>query len=202
MRNLLVLQAGISPDSVSRRLVEHAVAVLSAGQPTRVVTRNFSDVPLPHLTRDTVAGVRGTPATAAERATRILSDDLIAELRVADTLLIGSPMYNFGLSTALRAWFDHVVRPGETFSYADGVVKGLVQGKQAIVLEARGGQYASGPAQAADYHEPYLRQLLGFIGVSDIRIIRAEGLAFGDEPRAAAVAAAITEIDALAGVAA
>lgn len=198
MRNVLVLNSGISPDSVSRQLVHRVVALLSASNETRLVMRDFATQPLPHLTRETVAGVRGLPFTEAELATRALSDELIAELKLAHLLVIGSPMYNFGLSTALRAWFDHVVRPGETFTYANGAVRGLVDGKQAIVLESRGGLYAEGPARATDFHEPYIRQLLSFIGITDVRIIRAEGVAYGDGPRAAAIAAAMADIDGLA----
>ncbi|MET3528523.1 FMN-dependent NADH-azoreductase [Phenylobacterium koreense] len=202
MRNVLVLNSGVSPDSVSRRLVGHAVAVVSTQYEVRLVRRDLAIRPPPHLTPETLAGVRGTPATPAERATRLLSDQFIAELRAADLILIGSPMYNFGLSTALRAWFDHVVRPGETFAYVDGVVRGLVAGKRAIVLESRGGRYMEEPARATDFHEPYIQQLLSFIGVTDVKIIRAEGVGYGAERRAAAIAAAMKEIDALKELAA
>jgi FMN-dependent NADH-azoreductase len=89
--------------------------------------------------------VRGTPQTESEQRTRRLSDELIAELRAADTIIIGAPMCNFGVPTGLRAWFDHVLRAGETFSYTEAGPQGLLAGKRAIVIESRGGLYSEGP---------------------------------------------------------
>jgi FMN-dependent NADH-azoreductase len=137
-----------------------------------------------------VAGVRGVPATEAELAARILSDELIAELRRADTIVIGAPMYNFSIPTGLRAWFDYVLRPGETFKYTEAGPQGLLAGKRVIVIESRGGLYTEGPAQAIDFQEPYLRTLLGFIGLSDVTFIHAEKIGFGPEAREAALAGA------------
>jgi FMN-dependent NADH-azoreductase len=141
-----------------------------------------------------VAGVRGTPSTDAGHRSRRLSDELLAELRAADTLVIGAPMYNFGLPTGLRAWFDHVLRAGEAFSYSDSGPRGLLGGRRAIVVESRGGLYSEGPGQALDFQEPYIRQLLGFIGITDVAFIRAERIGYGPEARAEAIAAARAEI--------
>jgi len=112
--------------------------------------------------------------TDAELTARTLSNELIAELRNADTIVIGAPMYNFSISTGLRAWFDYVLRAGETFSYSAAGPLGLLKGKRVIVIESRGGLYSEGPAKAIDFQEPYLRQLLGFMGLTDVAFIHAE----------------------------
>ena len=200
MKTLLVVNSSISgANSVSRTLVEDAVVQFVAVHPdAKVIRRDVGSAPIPHLVAETVAGVRGTPQTEAEQRTRRLSDELIAELRAADTVIIGAPMYNFGVPTGLRAWFDHVLRAGETFAYSETGPKGLLSGKRAIVLESRGGLYSEGPAKAIDFQEPYVAQLLRFIGVSDVTFIRAERIGFGPEARDAAIAAAKSEISALA----
>ena len=99
-------------------------------------------------------------------------------------------MYNFSIPTGLRAWFDHVLRAGETFTYSEAGPQGLLEGKRAIVVESRGGLYSEGPAQAIDFQEPYLRHLLGFIGLTDVTFVHAEKIGYGPESRAAAIASA------------
>ena len=163
-----------------------------------MIYRDLGTEPVPHLTEATVAGVRAEPATEAEHAPRALSDALIAELRAADTIVIGAPMYNFSIPTTLRAWFDHVLRAGETFSYTEAGPKGLLEGKRVIVVESRGGLYSEGPAQAIDFQEPYLRHLLGFIGLTDVTFVHAEKIGYGAEARDAAIAAATAELRQLA----
>ena len=200
MSNILVIDSAVSGEaSVSRALVREAVAALTEGTPARVVHRDLGRDPVPHLSEATLAGVRGEPATEAELATRALSDALIAELRAADVIVIGAPMYNFSVSTGLRAWFDHVLRAGETFRYSEAGPKGLLGGKRVIVVESRGGFYSEGPAQAVDFQEPYLRHLLGFIGLSDVTFVRAEKIGYGPEAREAAIAAATASLQATAG---
>ena len=200
MKSLLVINSSAAREgSVSRLLVEESVARLLEASPyAQVVRRDLGDTPVPHLTIDTLAGVRGVPTTAAEKQARQLSDELIAELRAADTIVIGAPMYNFGVTTALRAWFDHVLRAGETFSYSEAGPKGLLPGKRVIVIESRGGLYSEGPAAAVDFQEPYLRHLLGFIGITDVTFVHAEKIGFGPEARAASVSQAKRRIALLA----
>ena len=191
MTNILVIDSAASGEaSVSRTLVREAVAALTAGAPARVIHRDLGAEPVPHLTEANLAGVRGTPATETEHAARALSDALIAELRAADTIVIGAPMYNFSVATTLRSWFDHVLRAGETFRYTENGPEGLLAGKRVIVAESRGGLYSEGPAQAIDFQEPYLRHLLGFIGLEDVTFVRAEKIGYGPEARAAAIATA------------
>ena len=132
--------------------------------------------------------------TDAERVTRALSDELIAELRAADIIVIGAPMYNFGVATSLRAWFDHVLRAGETFRYSEAGPKGLLSGKRVIVVESRGGFYSEGPSKAVDFQEPYLSHLLGFMGLTDVTFVRAERIGYGPEARAEAIAAATSAL--------
>jgi FMN-dependent NADH-azoreductase len=144
--------------------------------------------------------VRGTPATPEEHRARALSDELIAELREADTIVIGAPMYNFSVATGLRSWFDYVLRAGETFSYSSAGPKGLLTGKRVIVVESRGGLYSEGPASAIDFQEPYLRHLLGFIGLTDVTFIHAEKIGYGPEARDAAITQAKLAIRTFAGV--
>jgi FMN-dependent NADH-azoreductase len=196
MTNILVLNSSVLGNgSVSKILVEEAVhRLLEANPGATVVERDLGTAPIPHLITSNVAGVRGVPATEVELATRALSDELIAELRVADTIVIGAPMYNFSIATGLRSWFDHVLRAGETFKYSEAGPQGLLTGKRAIVIESRGGLYSEGPAQPLDFQEPYLRTLLGFIGVSDVTFIRAEKIGFGPDAREAALASAKARI--------
>jgi FMN-dependent NADH-azoreductase len=201
MQSLLVINSSAAREaSVSRTLVEDAVARLLETNPyAKVVRRDLGANPVPHLSVDTLAGVRGVPVSRAEQGARALSDELIAELRDADTIVIGAPMYNFGVTTGLRAWFDHVLRAGETFSYSEAGPKGLLTGKRVIVIESRGGLYSEGPASAVDFQEPYLRHLLGFIGLTDVTFVHAEKIGYGPEARAAALAGARARIAAIAG---
>jgi FMN-dependent NADH-azoreductase len=143
MSTILVLNSSVSGDtSVSRILVEDAVSRLLETEPgATVVQRDLGAAPIPHLTTTNLAGVRGVPATDAELAARALSDQLLAELRAADTIVIGAPMYNFSIPTGLRSWFDYVLRAGETFSYSEAGPRGLLGGKRVIVIESRGGLY-------------------------------------------------------------
>jgi FMN-dependent NADH-azoreductase len=199
MNHILVIDSSVSGEaSVSRALVREAVAALSAQGPVSIVTRDLGADPVPHLTEATLAGVRGTPATDAEQASRALSDALIAELRAADTIVIGAPMYNFSVATGLRSWFDHVLRAGETFTYSEAGPQGLLSGKRVIVIESRGGLYSEGPAAALDFQEPYLRHLLGFVGLTDVTFVRAEKIGYGPDSRAAAIAAATATLPAAA----
>jgi FMN-dependent NADH-azoreductase len=194
--NVLVINSSAAREgSVSRILVEETVARLQEANPlATIVRRDLGETPVPHLTVATLDGVRGTPSTNAERDARALSDELLAELRAADTIVIGAPMYNFGVTTALRSWFDYVLRAGETFSYSAAGPKGLLTNKRAIVIESRGGLYSEGPANAIDFQEPYLRHLLGFMGVTDVTFVHAEKIGYGPEARTAALAQAKSRI--------
>lgn len=193
MPNVLVLtSSALGEASVSNSLVQEAIARLRTHDPeTRIVTRDLGSDPVPHLDADSTAALGGAePANARQAAARELSDKLVAELQAADILVIGAPMYNFGIASTLKAWFDHVLRAGVTFRYTEAGSEGLLSGKRAIVVETRGGLYSDGPARPMDSQEPHLRTLLGFIGITDIAFVRSEKLAFGPEDKERAIEAA------------
>ena len=157
---------------------------LVAANPDAVITRrDLGGDPIPHLTPKTVVGIRAVAATEDELVTKSLSDDLITELQHATVLVIGAPMYNFSIPSSLRTWFDHVLRPRVTFAYSESGPEGLLKGIRAIVIQSRGGLYTEGPAKGIDFQEPYLKQLLGFIGITDVAFVHAEKIGFGPEAR-------------------
>lgn len=204
MTNILVINSSAAGSaSVSTALINGFVDAARAANPdARIVTRDVGSQPLPHLSPASLGGLRGDPSTEEEHATRAISDALIAELRAADVIVIGAPMYNFGISSTLKSWFDHVLRAGETFRYTETGPEGLLKGKRAIVVETRGGAYSEGAAVAFDAQEPHLRTMLGFIGVTDVTFVRAERLAMGPEVGASSIEAANDALRAMVATAA
>ena len=197
MSTVLVLTSSALGDaSVSNQLVQDAVARLKSRDPDlNIITRDIAGNPVPHLNSDAAAAIRGgTPTNPAQAAALALSDQLIAELKAADVIIIGAPMYNFGIASTLKSWFDYVLRAGITFRYSETGPVGLVTGKRTIVIESRGGLYSEGPAKGLDSQEPHLRTLLGFIGIVDVTFVHAEKLAFGPEAREQAIDAARTRL--------
>jgi FMN-dependent NADH-azoreductase len=200
MTNVLIVDSAATGDaSVSRRLTDELEAILRGRGPVRIVRRDVGGDPVPHLTAETTPAIRGAEAeTDAARDAVALSDDLIAELKAADLVVIGAPMYNFGMPSTLKAWFDHVLRAGITFRYSEAGPEGLLKNKKAIVVESRAGLYSEGPAAIMDSQEPHLRTLLGFMGLDDVAFVRAEKLAFGPEAAAASIGNAVEELRSLA----
>jgi FMN-dependent NADH-azoreductase len=200
---LLHLDSSIlGPNSVSRALSAEIVARQVALHPgIEVNYRDLAADPALHLSGAHLAAWQG--AAIADQA---ISHDLakgstyIDELLAADIVVIGAPMYNFSVSSQLKAWFDRVLVAGKTFRYAENGVESLLpKGKRVFIASSRGGVYAPGsPAAAMEHHETYLRVVLGFIGLTDVTIVRAEGVALGPDARAAAVAKAQVDIAALA----
>jgi FMN-dependent NADH-azoreductase len=181
---------------VARSLADGLAAV---HPPARIVVRDLAAQPLSHIGTDFVEGL-ASPAgqrTAAQNAAIALSDEIIAEVFAADVVVIASAMINFGLSSTLKAWFDYLLRAGATFRYSDKGVEGLVTGKKAYIVAARGGIYSEGGMKAADFQEPYVRQLLAFIGITDIETLAIEGVALGLEVAQEALASALTKVSAL-----
>ena len=180
-------------DGTSSTLAAEFVDSLRASDSAITVTRrDLGSEPPPHLDADTFNAFLTAPEkrNAHQQKLAQLADDLVAELRAADTLVLGVPMYNFQVPSALKAWFDHVARAGVTFRYTAEGPEGLLTGKRAYVFAARGGMY---PADQ-DMQTPYIRQFLGFLGITDVTISHAEGLAMGDEAREQGLAQARTEI--------
>ena len=198
MNNILILDsAATGESSVSRRLTRAAAEALVARDPDAHITlRDVGSNPIPHLNAETVPAIRaGIVETEAAREALELSDALIAELKAADLIVIGAPMYNFGMPSTLKAWFDHVLRARITFQYSEAGPEGLLKGKKAIVVEARAGLYSEGPAASMDSQEPHIRTLLGFMGIDDVTFVRAEKLAFGPEAAEAAIGGALGQIE-------
>ena len=186
MSKVLVLNSSaLGGASVSNQLVQDVLTELRARDPGLTVTiRDLGASPIPHLNSESATALRGaTPANEAQAAAQELSDTLIAEVKSADTIVIGAPMYNFGIPSTLKAWFDYVLRAGITFRYTEAGPVGLLEGKRAIVIESRGGYYSEGSTKALDSQEPHLRTLLGFVGIKDTTFVRVEKLAFGPEAR-------------------
>lgn len=187
--NILVVSSSANGDaSVSNGLVARFVdSVRETNPAAHVVLRDVGARPLPHLTRETVAAIKGEPKSQAELEARALSDALVGELQQADLIVIASPMYNFGISSTLKSWFDHVARAGVTFRYTENGPEGLLKGKKTVAILSRAGFYSEGPGTAMDGQEPYLRAMLGFIGLDDVTWIRAEKLAFGPDVAGAVI---------------
>ena len=179
--------------SISRRLTTRFVDEWRERHADgRVITRDLARITLPHID-ESMIGAYFTPSdqrSEAQRATLTLSETLTDEFLAADTIVIGVPMYNFTLPSSLKAWIDHIVRLGRTFAYAEGGAKGLAQGKRVVVIFTRGGVYSDGPMQAMDFQTGYLRSIFGFIGVSEVEFVTAEGIAYGEESTQKAIAQA------------
>ena len=191
---LLISSSALGDASVSNRITAELVAELRRLEPgLQLTARDVGAQPLPQLAPERMGAFAGHAETPPAAETASLSEAVIAEVKDADLLIIGSPMYNFGITSTLKTWFDHLLRAGLTFRYTANGSEGLVAGKRAIVVEARGGHYTDGPAAASDHQEPHLKTLLAFIGITDVTFVRAEKLAISPEEKAASVEAALHE---------
>jgi len=191
MSTLLHINSSVrKTGSISRSLTAEFIEKWKAAHPAdKIVERDLATNVVPHLTEQ-VMGAFFTPAEqrSPEQTLAVnLSDQLVAELLAADTIVIGAPMYNFSVSSTLKAWIDHVARAGLTFKYTETGPVGMLSGKKVYVFASRGGVYSQGPAKSMDFHETYLRGVLGFIGLTDIVFVYAEGLAMGDAAAADAL---------------
>jgi len=144
-------------------------------------------------------GIESSELTPAQRRENAVTERLLSQFLAADVVVIGAPMYNFTIPSQLKAWIDRIAQAGRTFRYTAAGPEGLAGGKTVIVVSTRGGQYAGLPLEAMDHQESYLRTLFGFLGVTDVRIVRAEGLSMGDAVREKALAAASLAVRAQAG---
>jgi len=183
MRTLLRIDASARvAGSQSRGLADHFQERWSAAHPDgRVIVRCLARDPVPHLDTATIAAFHAAPPPDEGRgaAAAALSDSLIAELESADDMLVSSALYNLGLPSVLKAYFDYVVRSGRTFIMDGGGYRGLLSGKSAFVVAARGG--VPSPGQADDFQTPYLRAILSFVGIASIEVIPLDGTA-AEEP--------------------
>ena len=197
--NVLAIHTSLNAGaSATREMTAAYLARLSVADPDlSIVERDLVAQPVPHITPELAPVQLGLSQGDASLAVA-LADRLIDELEAADVIVLGLPMYNFTVPSTFKAWLDHVIRAGRTFTYSSGEAKGLLPaGKAVMAFVASGGVYTRGSAQAMDFVEPYLRSVLGFIGLSDVTIIRAEAQALPDA-REGARRQAIAEIEALA----
>ena len=195
-RALLVTSSILGDNGQSNALATHFQQQAAARDGVAVTHRDVVANALPHLAIEELGGWQ-TPAderTTEQQALAAHSDELLAELRANDVLVLAVPMYNLGIPSQLKAWFDRVLRAGETFRYTENGPQGLIEGKRAIILAARGGQYAG---TEFDSQTPHLKTMLGLMGISDVEVVFAEGLNMGDAHRDAAMKEAFQAIDQL-----
>ena len=197
MKILQINSSARSAGANSTRLADAITARLKAANPAAVVElRDLAANPHPVLD-EAALGALFTPAEqrTPEQATRVALDDaLIAQVQSADAIVLGVPMYNFGVPVQLKTWIDAIARAGVTFRYTENGPEGLLKGKKVYVALARGGIYRDTPA---DSQVPYLKGVLGFLGMTDVEFIYAEGLAMGPESADKAFAAAEAAIGAV-----
>ncbi|WP_199797541.1 FMN-dependent NADH-azoreductase [Hymenobacter amundsenii] len=178
MHILNVISSPRGGASYSIKLGDAIVEKLQAANPDSTVTvRDLATNPFPHLEEAKLKSLF-TPAparTPKQQEAARHSDDAIADLQAADVIVIGAPLYNFGIPSTLKAWIDHIARAGITFKYTEKGPEGLVTGKKVYVAMASGGVYSEGPYAAYDFVAPYLKAVLGFLGMTDVTILRVEG---------------------------
>lgn len=198
MSTLLQINASIlGEQGQSSQLAARFVAAWKERNPGgQVVQRDLAAEPVPHLSAARFAAFN-TPLGQRDAAQSVVaeySEALIEEIRRADVLVLGLPMYNFGIPSQLKAYFDHIARAGLTFSYTAAGPVGLLQGKRAYVFAARGGLYAG---TTLDTQTQYVRDFLRFLGISEVEFVYAEGLAIGAESRESSLSRARAQIDRL-----
>jgi FMN-dependent NADH-azoreductase len=190
MKLLHIDSSALGDYSVSRQLTADIVAELQRNMPASAAVqyRDLAAQPLPHW----------MPVADASGPAAVLGSQMLEEFLAADVVVIGAPMYNFAISSQLKAWIDRILVAGKTFRYTANGPEGLAGGKRVIVASSRGGFYGKdSPAAAMDFQEPYLRAALAFIGINDIEFVRAEGIAVGDEQKVQALKSARSTIGTL-----
>lgn len=203
MKLLQIHSSVAGAQSLSRRLTDSITNAIADAMPgLEIVSRDLAADELPHLSGERLPVVRAgktedlTPVQAEEYA---LAEAVLAEFLSADIIVIGAPMYNFAVPSQLKAWIDRLARAGRTFRYGPNGPEGLAGGRKVIIASSRGGVYSTSAAgQAADHQESWLKLVFGFIGITDVSIVRVEGVGMGPDALAAAFAAAEAEIAALA----
>lgn len=194
MKLLHIDSSALGGYSVSRQLTADIVAELKRSTPeAHVRYHDLAAQPLPHW----------TPVADASDPAAVLGSEMLEEFLAADVVVIGAPMYNFAVSSSLKAWLDRILVAGKTFRYTANGPEGLAGGKRVIIASSRGGFYGKdAPAAALDFQEPYLRAVFAFIGINEVEFVRAEGIAVGEEQKLAALASARQSIGTLMAAAA
>jgi FMN-dependent NADH-azoreductase len=195
MKLLHIDTSVLGGNSVSRQLTAQIVAQWRAGHPdTSVDYLDLATDAPSHLSADSL-GFRLPAQTEnlseVQKRENAVSEALVSQFLAADVIVVGAPLYNFSIPSQLKAWIDRVAQAGRTFTYTDKGPQGLAGGKTVIVASTRGGVYSTSDAgRAMEHQESYLQTVFGFFGITDVRFVRAEGLAMGDAPKATAIAAA------------
>ncbi|MDK9739008.1 FMN-dependent NADH-azoreductase [Vibrio sp. D404a] len=194
MSRVLALKSSILGDySQSTKLVEEFIKNVDQD---KLTVRDLAANPLPVLDFSVATALRATEDLSQDQQTIVdLSDTLIEEIKAADTLVIAAPMYNFTIPTQLKNWIDLIARAGVTFTYTENGVKGLIEGKKAIVVTTRGGIHKDA---ATDSVTPYLRTVLGFVGITDVEFVYAEALNMGEDAAAKGISEAQSQLAELA----
>jgi FMN-dependent NADH-azoreductase len=200
MKLLHVDSSILGQGSVSRGLSADVVETFRNRNPDLSVIRlDLAATPIGHLTAAHLAAAQGAPVDEALKSDVAIGQVALENFLAADIVVVGAPMYNLGIPTQLKAWIDRISIAGKTFRYGEHGPVGLCGGKTLVIASSRGGVYSAGSAAAAfDHQETYLRAAFGFLGITDITFIRAEGVAMGPEARGAALATAKKETAALA----
>ncbi len=179
MKNILhLISSPRGDESISKQLGNSiANQIMDAFPGSTLATEDLNTNPYPHLSDEQINAMRTPPdsQTSGEKELAKRSDKAIAQLFDADTIVISLPLYNFGIPSTLKSWIDHIMRAGHTFSYDSQGPKGLVTGKKVYIAFASGNVYSDGPYQSYDFAVPYLKTALGFIGITDVTVVRAEG---------------------------
>lgn len=197
---LLVTSSPRGAESLSTRYATQIAEALQVRLGGTLVTRDLAANPPPHIGQAYILGRAETPETRTPEQVQAvrLAQGLVDDLRAADLIVLGSGMINFGLPSPLKAWFDNIIWPGVTFGYNEaGHPQGLLSGKKVYLVTAAGGVFSEGEWAAFDFQTGYLRHLLGFIGLTDVEILRVEGTVFGPEAAAAAIASAEAQLRSL-----
>lgn len=199
-KTLFITSSLFGDQSKSREIALEMLAVLRDADPKLEIVRRDVNA-LSHLSGDTLQALATSLENRSERQAEMvrLADELIEEVEDADTIVIAAPMYNFSISSPLKAWIDHLARAGRTFRYAALGPEGLLKGKKVFVIASRGGSYA-GAAKAMDFQEPYLRAMLGFLGLTDVSFIHVESQNISPDAAKEAMEAARRKVGALVGV--
>ncbi|ELI5735248.1 FMN-dependent NADH-azoreductase [Vibrio fluvialis] len=194
MSRVLALKSSILGDySQSSKLLD---TYLTKFNQDELNVRDLAAEPLPVLDFSVATALRATEDLSEEQQKVVtLSDELIAEVKAADTLVIAAPMYNFTIPTQLKNWFDLIARAGVTFKYTEAGVQGLIEGKKAVVITTRGGIHKD---SATDNVTPYLKTILGFVGITEVEFVYAEALNMGEEPAAKGIESAKSQLEAIA----
>ncbi|HHX8694841.1 FMN-dependent NADH-azoreductase [Vibrio diabolicus] len=194
MSRVLALKSSILGDySQSNKLVEDFIKNVDQD---KLTVRDLAANPLPVLDFAVATALRATEDLSQEQQAVVdLSDTLIEEVKAADTLIIAAPMYNFTIPTQLKNWIDLIARAGVTFKYTENGVQGLIEGKKAIVITTRGGIHKDSPT---DNVTPYLRTVLGFVGITDVEFVYAEALNMGEDFAAKGISEAQSQLAAIA----